>query len=98
MTDDENQYVSERMEKGAGLVPYYMMDAVKRYVINRIPPGSFLSAVICNDLREAVGRADDENAANLSNWVRFFYNYTPSGCWGSPDNFQRWLSNGKDES
>lgn len=98
MTQDEIKYISERMDAGASLLPEHMIGAVKRYVLNRIPPGSFLSAVICNDLREAVGRADDENARSLSNWVRFFYNYTPSGCWGSPDNFRRWLSNEGDNA
>ena len=98
MTNDDTKYISERMDEGAYLIPDYMIGAAKRYVINRLSPGSFLSSVICNDLREAVSRADEQNLLCLANWVKFFYNYTPSGCWGSPDNFRDWLSNGRDDT
>lgn len=84
-------FIEERIDEGAArYLPAHMHGAVKRYVMHGIPPGSFLTAVICNDLREAFARADDENAAAMQNWVRFFYNSTPSGCWGSPEAFADW--------
>lgn len=86
-----------RIGEGAHLIPPYMVDAVKRYIINGIQPGSFLTAVLSNDLREAFARADDENAAHMHNWVKFFYNYAPSGCWGSPEKVQAWMARAQQE-
>lgn len=72
-------------------IPAYMHGAITRYVEHRIPPGSFLTAIICNDLREAVARADDENSRCIPAYVRWFYNNAPCGCWGSPAKYQAWL-------
>ncbi len=69
----------------------YMADAVRQYIENRIPPGHFLTAVICNNLKEAFARADGSNSAAVHDWVRWFYNEAPSGCWGSPDAMRDWL-------
>lgn len=82
----------DRVDEGAYLIPAYMVGAAKRYILQGIPPGSFLTAVISNDLREAFARADDDNAAAMHGWVRFFFNYAPSGCWGSPERYSNWLA------
>ena len=75
-----------------GSVPVdYMMGAVKRYIENRIPPGDFLTAVICNDLREAFGRADVINRAAMFEWISWFWNEAPHNCWGSPGAMKAWL-------
>lgn len=73
-------------------IPERMQEALRRYVLERIKPGDFLTAVICNDLREAVGRADAENALLLRVYVRWLYNVAPGSCWGNPQNHQEWLS------
>lgn len=67
------------------------MGAIERYIKDRKPPGDFLTAVICNDLKEAVARADDENQNNLPAYVGYFYNEAPSACWGSRAAFKNWL-------
>jgi hypothetical protein len=72
-------------------IPERMMDGIKRYIEHHIKPGSFLCAVIQNDLREAVGAADDENIANLPAYVGYFYNEAPSICWGSREKMEAWL-------
>lgn len=92
MNADERSYMESRIDAGSHMIPAYMVGAVKRYLMKGIPPGSFLTAVLCNDLREAFARADDENAAAMHDWVRFFYNYAPSGSWGSPDRFAAWMA------
>lgn len=69
----------------------YMADGVRRYIESRIPPGHFLTAVICNDLKEAFARADDSNSAAMRDWVRWFYNEAPSGCWGSRQAMTDWM-------
>lgn len=73
-------------------IPQRMMPGIRRYIEQGIEPGGFLTAVICNDLKEAVGRADDENLRNLPAFVSYFYNDVPSTCWGSPERFSAWLA------
>ena len=72
------------------LIPAHMHDALRAYVEQRRPPGHFLAAVLSNDLRAAVARADDVNALALRGYVVFLYNYVPMGCWGSPAAVRDW--------
>ena len=73
-------------------IPERMGDGISRYVESHIEPGGFLTAVIQNDLREACGRADDENLLNLPAFVAWFWNHAPSACWGSPERMASWLA------
>jgi len=75
----------------------HMVDAVRRYIEKRIPPGDFLTAVICNDLAKAVRHADEANAKNLITWVRFFYNEIPAVAWGSKEKMKDWLNDNLEE-
>ena len=90
--NDTMAYLAERLEEGRHLIPAHMWDAVTNYYLHGYAPGSFLTAVLCNDLMGAFSRADDENAAAMQGWVRFLYNYAPSGTFGSPDRFHAWLA------
>ena len=72
-------------------IPEYMYPGILRYVNQRIIPGQFLQAIICNDLIEAVNRADDYNVKILPVYVCFFYNKTPSDCWGSKEKMLQWV-------
>lgn len=76
-------------------IPDRMMGGLKRYVEDRIHPGDFLMAVLTNDLVEAVGRADEENMANLPAYVAFMQNCVPYNCWGNPSVVQEWLKGRK---
>ena len=75
-------------------LPEHMRDAARLYIEKGIPPGSFLQAVICNDLFGAFRRADDINQAAMRDWVVFFYNEAPGDCWGSEEHFSDWLDRG----
>ena len=75
-------------------IPNHMHDAVALWITRGIEPGSFLRAVICNDFAGAVLRADKDNLIALRSWVLFFYDYAPSGCWRSPENFRKWEKQG----
>ena len=75
-------------------LPERMMGGIRRYVDQGIKPGNFLFAVICNDLKGAVGYADAENLANLPAFVSYFYNDAPSPCWGSPEKATAWMAPG----
>jgi hypothetical protein len=74
-----------------GRIPERMRGGIIRYIDHGIAPGHFLEAVICNDLKNAVARADDENVKLLQDYVVLLYNYTPSGCWGSRANYEGWI-------
>ena len=71
-------------------IPEHMHGGIIRYYENGIPPGSFLSAVINNDLKEACGRADSTNKHCLFNYIMWFYNEAPIGSWGHPSATSEW--------
>ena len=75
-------------------IPERMRGGIVRYILDGVEPGHFLSAVLTNDLTGAFGRADDENVRLIGDYIKFFYNYAPSGCWRSPENFKEWLKAG----
>jgi len=79
-------------------IPQRMMGAIDRYINQGLPPAHFLTAVISNDLKEAVGRADDENLANLPAYVAYLYNEAPSPCWGSEKKMKAWVESFKKEA
>ena len=69
-----------------------MLEGIRNYVDHGIEPGSFLSAVICNDLKAAVGAADYRNIRNIPAFVGYFYNEAPSACWGSNEKMIAWMA------
>ncbi len=69
-----------------------VIGALQRYVEHRIPTGDFLYAVLCNDLRRAFVRADDENRETLYEIVDYCYRNLPRECWGSQQKVTSWLS------
>ena len=80
--------VSSLYESG---IPEYMHGAIVRFYENGIRPGSFLEAVIDNDLREACARADDTNRRRLFDYVAWFYSYAPAGSWGFAGAVDRYI-------
>ena len=69
---------------------------IARYVYVRIPTGSFLYAVLTNNLKESFALADEENKRDLEEIVQYCYNNIPHNCWGSPEKVKRWLEGEKD--
>ena len=75
-------------------LPSHIQGGVKRYIENGVKPGDFLTAVICNDLKESFGRADKTNIERMFDIVSFFYNEAPGGCWGSKGRMKDWMKRG----
>ena len=73
-------------------LPDHMQDAMKNYIEHGIEPGSFLSAVLCNDFMGAVGRADHINRHCLADYAMWLHNYAPPACFGSGEKFVAWLN------
>jgi len=74
-------------------IPENVKASLDRYVMNGIPTGDFLRAVLSNDLFEAVGRADMDNQHNLVSICQYIYNYCPSTCHGSLKKVDEWIKN-----
>lgn len=75
-------------------LPPHMQDGMRLYIENGIEPGSFLTAVLSNDLMKALGKADDVNLYALPAYGRFLYNNAPCGCYGSPKAVETWIKHG----
>lgn len=77
---------------GYEAVPQHTIEALERYVFHGLEPGSFLMAVLCNDLAGAVGRADPWNRRAIPEIVEFVYNRLPGNSWGNLAIVQRFIS------
>lgn len=72
----------------------YMAGAVQRYVERGFEPGSFMQAILCNDLISAVGRADAFNRMYILEWVEWIDLNLPGNCWGSVERYDAWVRSG----
>lgn len=82
----------EAKAKDLKLVPTHLRLSLKMWVDFAANPGrgSFLLAVLQNDLRGAVLRADPENTTGVVGLVRFLHEFCPALCWGSPERVANW--------
>lgn len=71
----------------------HIRGSMQRYIQHGIPPGSFLSAVIRNELFGAFSRADDENTHRMHDLVIWMYNKCPVACRGE-ENMDKWIEKG----
>ena len=78
-------------EKMWGRIPVYVRSGIANYMLRGIEPGSFVKAVLQNDLRCAILSADDINQHLLPDYVRFMCNYLPSAAWGSFEKYNAWI-------
>lgn len=69
-------------------------DSIERYVIDGVPTGGFLAAVLANDFMEAAGRADSTNSRLLREWAGVLYNGVPADCKGSHEAVANWIARG----
>ena len=68
----------------------HMAPSLVRYVMGGSAVGGFLQAVISNDLKGAVNRADSGNLPLIPVVVCWLYNKAPSNCWGSVEAYDEW--------
>jgi len=68
-----------------------IIEGINRYVLWHQEVGHFLTAVLSNDLREALARADDENIRTILQIVSYCHNQIPGVCWGSPEVYKKWI-------
>lgn len=75
-------------------VPHNLQEGLEAYVLTGRPVGNYLTAVLENDLLEAVSRGDDASLAGIKGTVQFLYNYSPRNCWGSRAKVSAWMDQG----
>ena len=73
------------------MIPQDIKNHIDNYVNQKYPPGSFLYAVLTNDLMGAVSKADHINSQYLKDIMIYVYNDIPSACWGSREKVEEWL-------
>lgn len=76
------------------LVPEHLIDGLDAHVQNGRKTGSFLFAVLANNLRDAVLQADAKSLEGLPAIMGWLHNEAPSQCWGSPEKVNGWRARG----
>ena len=80
-----NTFYELKFEGQYAQIPYDIQESIKRYCQDKIKPGSFLSALIQNDLKTTITNADQQNLPLIKLYVLWFHNHT-SGLYGK-ENF-----------
>ena len=73
-------------------LPEHMQEAARLYIEEGEMPGSFLVAVLTNNLVEAFGKADEVNRSCLWDWCLWLYNEAPEHAWGSAEKVLAWCA------
>lgn len=76
------------------MLPDHMINPVMDWLWHGHMPGSFLTSVLENNLKEAALRADTKNSEALANWAKFCVWYLPAACWGCDENVKEWSQSG----
>jgi len=67
-------------------------DSLDRYINHGIAPGSFLRAVLENNLYNAINFGDADSLENLNSICLYIYNYLPGNSWGSKETVRAWVA------
>lgn len=67
-----------------------ILAAMNRWGQHGYKPGDFLTAVMKNDLMDAMGRADIGNRHALFDICTYVYNELPGSCHGNEEKFETW--------
>lgn len=90
---DMQQQFLERNAKELKL-PKYSSESLIQYILVGQPVGSFLDALLNNDLKGAVQKADDDNRKVIVQYVLFLTECAPYSCWGFSDATNQWIKRG----
>ena len=72
-------------------IPDYMWTKLINYIVEGVPTGGFLHAILSNDLKRACNAADEANQLAIYDYVFFLHNNAPAACWGSPERVANWM-------
>ena len=74
----------------ANAVPEHLREGLALYMARGVLPGSFLRAVLANDLCHAAVKADPESLAALPKLARFLMNCAPPASYGTSHAVTTW--------
>jgi hypothetical protein len=95
ISDREREVIVEEIVGAlpTSAVPYHLRAGLVRYFADGILPGSFLQAVLCNDLTQSVKRADPLSTLfAIPALIDFLLAVAPSQAWGSRDAVLSWTT------
>ena len=72
----------------------YMEKSFRNYLETGVKPGGFAYSLLCNDLRGAVTRADEQNLASILEWIDWITWEIPSMAHGSKKIVDRLIEHG----
>lgn len=75
-------------------LPSWGEETLTRYRDHGTPAGSFVEAILCNDLMGACSRADVLNRSRLHDYCRFLFTHMPIGSYGCQKNYDDWIKMG----
>ena len=70
---------------------------IMRFVEHGNKPGDFLTAVLSNNLRDAIGHGDEENRRDIVEICQFIHNEIPARCHGSWESMKFWIEMKQEE-
>lgn len=85
-------WITHRHSEGlTSIIPARITEAIVRYGEQGTPPGSFLEAVLANDLFRAVAKADAQSYLALEAILWRIANTLPIQSYGSYPKVQKWI-------
>tara|TARA_R110002020_G_scaffold283942_1_gene499564 strand:- start:225 stop:512 length:288 start_codon:yes stop_codon:yes gene_type:complete len=92
MTDSERTKFTDALVFSQ--IPVHMREGMINYFIHRLEPGSFLFAMLSNDIELARVKADSINAFCIPEYEKFFVDHCDEEAYGSREKVQAWLKRG----
>ena len=77
-------------------IPPLVKKAIDNHVLHGHACGNFVTAVLENNLSQAIGYADENSLASIKDIVSYCYNQIPGPCWGSKKAVKEWREKGGD--
>lgn len=71
-------------------IPPGVKQSIDDYVLHGVHSGSFVEAMMANDLMESFGWADESSRSAMFRITCYLYNSVPRGCRGSLDVVEEW--------
>ncbi len=88
---EADQQARERIMEYQTDIPPLVLRGLTNYVNYGVPVGEFLTAVLENNLANAVAYADVNSLVALKTILMVLHNEAPLKCWRHPDRVAAWL-------
>ena len=73
-------------------IPEHTRKSLDNYLVYGLPPGGFLTNVLCNNLYGAISNADHINIQRLPDIVRWLNFNAPPHSYGHPEGMKYWMT------